>query len=216
MRKKIIIALLILLGITINVLAFFFFRKAEFAIILAVVIYPSTIILSFCFLLVWRINFKERGNKYILLFFILSGWLSPVLLSFPMFRELHFRVFKKNEFAYREFMRKDIAPIENGKWEYSKNGIKLAKIDFADGKIHGMYKMFNINEEVEEVRHYSMGELDSIVWYDNKNKTVSYKYLGDTIIHRIYDYDANNALIKVVDSYLVSGELIRSDTIKLN
>lgn len=214
-KKKYFLALLILLGITVNILTCFFFRQAEFSIILIVFLFPSSAILLFCFLLIWT-PALVGSKKNILVFFIFLGLSSSFLVSLPTIKELHLRIFKKNDFAYREFMRKDIAPIENGKWEYSKNGVKLAEIDFKNGKIHGEYNEFDLNGGLMERSYYNAGELDSMIRYKRGNRIESFKYLGDTSIHVVYQYNENNVLTREDNFYFIGDEFIKSDTIKLN
>lgn len=220
LRIKFILFSILLVGLVINIAAWNIVAPAEFGIATGFVfILPSTIILLATLIYIVKSNFGKKKVFALSLAFTLVALIIPSILSVLVVREINKKIQLSNNpkmKAFIDFDNNNIPPIENGLWYYPNSEKPVYILSFLDGKNHGEHKSFNPKtNELEEVKFYNTGKLDSIYQYfQNKLRTsfhsqnIQEKF--DTVKYYQYNKDQISQVV------IFHGKTGEKDTILLS
>lgn len=210
LKIKVIISFFIILGVFINVYTSILVLPVEFGVIILFLTIPSSIVLLF--LLFYIFSQKSVDKFSTILFSLFVGLIIPVLFSIVVYRDLKV-VLNIEKRQWRNFHKRGVAPIKNGKWFYPNEENPWQILNFKKGKQDGEQILYLSGDKLnKEIEYFTNGKLDSIFYY-SKGKLVQNRYgfdsTGNNELTRTYIYEKNE-LVKVINFFRSN---YKSDTI---
>ena len=202
---KVILSSVLLLGLAINIAAWNIVVPAEFGIAVGVVfILPSSILIlgTLIFIVISSSNKKSTLNNSVMLTVV--SLVIPVLMGVIVVRDIkNKRQLSSNPKmkAYMDFENNNIPPIQNGLWYYPNRENPIAILNFVNGRSEGKHQFFDPRTyELETLKFYDDGKLDSIYQYFQNKLAASYHSQNaqekfDTIKYYHYDQDQMSRMI---------------------
>jgi hypothetical protein len=202
---KITLSLVLLLGLAINIAAWNIVVPAEFGIAVGgVFILPSSILIlgTLIFIAISSSNKKSTLNNSVMLTVV--SLVIPALLGVIVVRDIkNKRQLSSNPKmkAYMDFENNNIPPVQNGLWYYPNRENPIAILNFVNGRSEGEHQFFDPRTyELETLKFYDDGKLDSIYQYFQNKLAASYHSQNaqekfDTIKYYHYDQDQMSRMI---------------------
>lgn len=202
---KVTLSSVLLLGLAINIAAWNIVVPAEFGIAAGVVfILPSSLLIlgTLIFIAISSAKKKSTLNNSVMLTVVSLA--IPAVLSVVVVRDFKNKRQLSNNpkvKAYMDFENKKIPPIQNGLWHYPNRENPIAILNFVNGRSEGEHQFFDPRTyELETLKFYNDGKLDSIYQYFQSKLAASYHSQNaqgkfDTIKYYHYSQDQMRRII---------------------
>jgi hypothetical protein len=202
---RLVLSLALLLGLAINIAAWNIVVPAEFGIAVGVMfIFPSSIfnLGTLIFIVISSFDKKSTVNKSVMLTVVSLA--IPALLGVIVVKDINRKwQLSSNPAmkAYMDFENNNVPPIQNGLWYYPSRENPIAILNFFNGRSEGKHEFFDpTTYELESMKFYDDGKLDSIYRYFQNKLAASYHSQNaqekfDTIKYYQYDKDQMSRMI---------------------